>query len=60
MTFNRDKGQEREAKAYEVAGQLDDIITKIDIGTLEKAIRYMGQNTRGSLKRALEVVEQKM
>jgi hypothetical protein len=59
MAFEAKDSKEHEAKAFEVAGQLDDITIKNDLGTLEKAIRYMGQNTRDSLKRALEMAERK-
>ncbi|HCR52145.1 TPA: hypothetical protein DIV48_00670 [Candidatus Kaiserbacteria bacterium] len=54
-------------KAFEVAGQLNDIFgTRIENGlqvdhqleVLAQAIRFMGQNTRERLKRALDMAEQ--
>lgn len=59
MAFENEKSPEQEAKAFEVAGKLDELVINSDLGTLEQAIRYMGQNSRESLKRALEIAERK-
>ncbi len=50
--------QAREQKAYQAASELDEAILKFDDSdVLERAIRYMSQNTRNSLLRAIELAK---
>lgn len=52
------ENQERDkTKSIELAAVLDDLILANGLQDLEGAIRFMGENTRRTLKRALELAE---
>ncbi|OGE77776.1 MAG: hypothetical protein A2751_01840 [Candidatus Doudnabacteria bacterium RIFCSPHIGHO2_01_FULL_46_14] len=59
MGFENENNPENEAKAYEIASKLDEMVVDIDMAVLEKAVRYMGANTRESLKNAISIAESK-
>ncbi len=50
--------EKRDVKALELAGQLDAICVN-EAATVMEAIRYMGKNTRETLKLALEMADRK-
>ena len=58
MAFERIKPEDLDRKRHELAGRLDDIfLNERDINVLEGSIRFMGQNTRERLLRALALAE---
>lgn len=59
MGFETQHSKESEQRAFEIASKLDGAVLDVDLNTLEKAVRYMGANTRETLARAIAVAGMK-
>jgi len=57
MAF-RESGEISETAVHETALKLDELVLGTDVVQLEKAIRFMSENTRQTLIRAIEKSKQ--